>query len=84
MCILKRVRSSGSNCNILHKIYYNVINGIKLLIVDESYTSCTSGARGKINKMRGNETYLCQSCGLEINRDAIASRNILIKNSTLR
>jgi len=58
--------------------------GKKLLIVDESYTSCTCGVCGEINKMGGNETYLCQSCGLEIDRDVIASRNILIKNSTLR
>jgi len=54
------------------------------MIVDESYTSCTCGVCGEINKMGGNETYLCQSCGLEIDRDVIASRNILIKNSTLR
>ena len=58
--------------------------GKKLLIVDESYTSCTCGVCGKINKMGGNEIYLCSSCGLEIDRDVIASRNILIKNSTLR
>ena len=58
--------------------------GKKLLIVDESYTSCTCGVCGEINKMGGQEIYLCQSCGLEIDRDVIASRNILIKNTTLR
>ena len=58
--------------------------GKKLLIVDESYTSCTCGVCGEINKMGGKEIYLCQSCGLEIDRDVTGARNILIKNSTLR
>jgi len=58
--------------------------GKKLLIVDESYTSCTCGVCGEINKMGGEEIYLCQSCGLEIDRDVTGARNILIKNSTLR
>ena len=58
--------------------------GKKLLVVDESYTSCTCGLCGEINKMGGQEIYLCQSCGLEIDRDVTGARNILIKNSTLR
>ncbi len=57
--------------------------GKKLLIVDESYTSCTCGVCGKITRM-SDEIYLCQFCGLEIDRDVMASRNILIKNTTLR
>lgn len=58
--------------------------GKKLLIVDESFTSCTCGVCGKINRMDGKEIYLCRFCGLEIDRDVTGSRNILIKNSTLR
>ena len=58
--------------------------GKKLLIVDESFTSCTCGVCGEINRMGGNEVYLCQKCGLEIDRDVTGARNILIKNSTLR
>ena len=58
--------------------------GKKLLIVDESYTSCTCGVCGEINRMGGKEIYLCQSCGLEIDRDVTGARNILIKNTTLR
>ena len=58
--------------------------GKKLLIVDESFTSCTCGVCGEINGMRGKEVYLCKKCGLEIDRDITDSRNILIKNSILR
>ena len=58
--------------------------GKKLLIVDESYTSCTCGVCGEINKMGGQEIYHCQFCGLVIDRDVTGARNILIKNSTLR
>ena len=57
--------------------------GKKLLIVDESYTSCTCGVCGKITR-NAEEIYECNYCGLVIDRDAIASRNILIKNLTLR
>ena len=52
--------------------------------VYESYTSCTCGVCGEINKMGGSEIYLCQSCGLEIDRDVTGARNILIKNLILR
>jgi len=57
--------------------------GKKLLIVDESYTSCTCGVCGEITR-NAEEIYECNYCGLVIDRDAIASRNILIKNLTLR
>jgi IS605 OrfB family transposase len=56
----------------------------KLIIVDESYTSCTCGSCFKINQVKGNETYNCKFCKLEIDRDVQGSRNILIKNITLR
>lgn len=58
--------------------------GKKLIIVDESYTSCTCGVCGKINKTGGNEVFHCVYCGLELDRDAQGSRNILLKNITLR
>ena len=57
--------------------------GKKLLIVNESYTSCTCGVCGEITR-NSDEIYKCNHCGLVIDRDVIASRNILIKNSTLR
>jgi putative transposase len=56
----------------------------KLLIVDESFTSCTCGFCGSINRPKGSEVYNCNSCKLKIDRDINGARNILIKNSTLR
>jgi len=58
--------------------------GKNLYIVDESYTSCTCGVCGYINNMKGKEIYNCQRCKLCIDRDALGSRNILIKNLTVR
>ena len=58
--------------------------GKKLLIVDESFTSCTCGNCGNITRLKGKEVYNCGRCNLEIDRDINGARNILIKNSTLR
>lgn len=58
--------------------------GKKLIIVDESYTSCTCGRCGKINDVQGKEVFHCRFCGLEVDRDATGSRNIFIKNVSLR
>ena len=55
----------------------------KLIIVDESYTSCTCGRCGNIKRTK-LEVYSCDECGLVIDRDATGSRNIFIKNSRLR
>ena len=53
----------------------------KLIIVDESYTSCTCGQCGEINRgIKGNETFNCPRCHIKIDRDASAARNIFIKN----
>lgn len=54
----------------------------KLIIVDESYTSCTCGVCGTINNTKGNEIFKCVSCKLTMDRDAAGSRNILLKNLT--
>ena len=56
----------------------------KLVIVDESYTSCTCGMCGKINNTGSNEVFHCVYCGVELDRDVQGSRNILLKNITLR
>jgi putative transposase len=57
----------------------------KVIIVDESYTSCTCGVCGHINNAKGNEVFKCSSCNLVLDRDVQGSRNIFIKNNpTLR
>jgi IS605 OrfB family transposase len=58
-------------CNIYSK---------KLVIVNESYTSCTCGVCGEQNNIKGSETFVCHNCNMEIDRDVNGARNILIKN----
>ena len=56
-------------------------NGVKLIIVDESYTSKTCGCCGKLNfKLGGKKVFECQECHLVIDRDYNGARNILLKN----
>lgn len=57
-------------CNVHNK---------KLIIVDESFTSCTCTNCGIINNTKGKENLKCIKCNLEIDRDVAGSRNILIK-----
>jgi putative transposase len=56
----------------------------KVIICNESYTSKTCGNCGHINhKLGGNKIFKCSSCGLTIDRDVHAARNILLKNASL-
>lgn len=58
--------------------------GKKLVIVSESFTSKTCGNCGEINEVGSKETYKCQYCNFEMDRDIMASRNIYIKNVAQR
>ena len=60
------------------------IHNKKLCIVDESYTSKTCGGCGVLNNVGSSEKYTCKKCGFDCDRDVIGSRNIMIKNLTLR
>ena len=82
--ITKRLMMMFSFHTFKEKLIYkcNMYNK-KLIIVDESYTSCTCGNCGVINNVKGKETYECASCGLVIDRDVSGSRNIFIKNSKI-
>jgi putative transposase len=60
------------------------IYGKKVIIVDESYTSRTCGLCGHLVNIKANETFNCNSCGMQTDRDINGSRNIFIKNITLR
>ena len=53
--------------------------GVRLDICGEEYTTKTCGACGKIKEMGGAKTYECDRCGLKIDRDINAARNILLK-----
>jgi transposase len=60
-------------------------NKRELIIVDESYTSCTCGKCGKKHEnLRGNKVFECPSCGVCMDRDASGSRNILLKHLQLK
>ena len=78
----KRLMSMFSFFNFKQKLQYKCqLYNKKLIIVDESYTSCTCGQCGEINKgIKGNETFICSHCHIKMDRDASAARNILIKN----
>lgn len=84
--LTKRMMNMYSFYKFKEKLKYKCnIYGKKLIIVDESYTSCTCGVCGEINKeLGGGETYKCNNCETEIDRDQNGSRNILLKNVTLR
>jgi len=56
----------------------------QLIIVDESYTSCTCTNCGIINNTKGKEELECKDCKMKIDRDVAGSRNIMIKNVSLR
>ena len=56
----------------------------RMIIVDESFTSCTCGICGTINRVQGKEIFKCSNCNYQVDRDVTGSRNILIKNIKLK
>ena len=83
--ITKRLMCMFSFHSFKKKLEYKCrVYNKKLVIVDESYTSCTCGVCGVINNTKGNEVFTCISCGLVMDRDVAGARNILLKNITLR
>jgi len=64
--------------------YKCALYGKELIIVNESYTSCTCTGCGFINSKSSKEVLTCERCTLTLDRDIKGSRNIFIKNSILR
>jgi putative transposase len=56
--------------------------GVKVIIVDESYTSKTCSGCGKIHNI-GSKSILSCDCGLSIDRDFNGARGIFLKNLSL-
>lgn len=57
--------------------------GVRVIIVNESYTSKTCGGCGWQNEQLGkSKMFECKECGLVIDRDYNGARNILLKHST--
>jgi putative transposase len=58
--------------------------GDRLVDCKEDYTSKTCTRCGKINQhLGGSKTFHCRECGLVVDRDHAAARNILLKNLSL-
>jgi putative transposase len=56
----------------------------KVLVVDEAFTTKTCGHCGKLHPtLTSAKIFQCPSCGVVLDRDANAARNILLKNSSL-
>lgn len=59
--------------------YMCALRGNSLYIVNEAYTSVTCGQCGSESKCSGR-TYICNRCGLRLERDYNGSRNIFLKH----
>ena len=57
--------------------------GVKLLIVNEAYTSKTCTRCGNVKtfmkRTRENRDYQCNECGLLLDSDLVGARNIYLK-----
>ena len=82
---IKRLMSMFSFYSFREKLKYKCkVHHKQLLIVDESYTSKTCTQCGVLNDVGSNEVYKCTQCKLVIDRDVLGSRNIFIKNVSIR
>ena len=77
----KRLMCMFSFYSFKQKLKYKANQkGVKVIIVDESYTSCTCTRCGTRKRVGGQEEYHCDNCDSVIDRDEQGARNILIKN----
>jgi len=59
-------------------------NQCHIVLTEEPYTSKTCGRCGWLHqRLGGNKTFKCQSCGLCIDRDVNGAINILLRHLTL-
>lgn len=83
--ITKRLMMMFSFHSFKEKLKYKCkMYNKSLVIVDESFTSCTCCRCGVINHVKGSEVYDCRACKLQIDRDVNGARNIFNKNMRLR
>lgn len=53
---------------------------IDVYVEGEEYTTKTCGRCGELNDVGDSKNYSCKSCGIKIDRDMNASRNIMLRN----
>jgi putative transposase len=83
----KRAMKTFSFLKFEQRLTFKIaMNKKDLIMVDESYTSKSCGSCGLISKVGAKEVFTCsdEKCGLVGDRDALAARNIMLKNVTLR
>ncbi len=54
--------------------------GSKVAIVGEQHTSKTCSCCGSITDIKASKVYMCSQCGIIMDRDANAAKNIFLKN----
>ena len=77
----KRILSALSHGAFLETLKYKAkLNGNKLIICTEEFTSKTCGKCGTLNeKLNGKKIFSCSKCGYIEDRDINGARNILLK-----
>lgn len=60
-------------------LYYGKSRNRNIYIVGEEYTTKTCGNCGNIQTMDGLKVYNCSKCGIKLDRDYNAARNICLK-----
>ena len=53
--------------------------GVTLLLVGEAYTSRTCGRCGRMHEVGARKLFVCPYCGLTVDRDIAAARNVALK-----
>ena len=78
----KNMIKSWKHCSFLNRLQFkNQEYNSTILCPTEEYTSKTCSNCGELNeKLGGNKTFTCLSCGLCFDRDVNASKNILLKS----
>ena len=61
-----------------------IINGLKIIVLGEEYTSKTCGKCGELNEIGSKKDWKCNKCKVHIDRDINGARNIMIKYMTER
>ena len=75
---LMRWRHYGFKQVLLHKARTHH-RDVRVLFVSEAYTTQTCGCCGSLYKPGGSEEYDCPTCGVKMDRDGNAARNILLR-----